>query len=216
MAKKKKTTPRPRQLWCEDDLLELLAWLDYTLQHDDINFLATAVDHLKESRQKDFSLAQIQDKLRRQWTDYGSNDPSLAGLSWKDIYVRGSSCLALDPHEKEIIESILQNLEEGYNNIRLFNSRRLRSRSIPTNGGSNHLASSEYSGSPRKKTPIQLRQRTPTLSLPPSAIKREIETIEKESRPKSASKKRKRKTPGVSSLNLLYCIIGLLDLINLG
>jgi hypothetical protein len=197
MAKKK--IPRQRVQWTHEDLVELLAWLDHTVQHDDINFHETVVHHLKRSRLKEFTLTQIEDKLRRLWSKYGSNDPSRKGIGWRDdIFTSGSSCLVgLSTEEQEDTASRLRGLEAGYNASHPFPSHRLRRRSRPTNTGSSHRLNFESSESPRNRITTHSRYRTQTLSLTSSTVKRESETHDRSPSRQAASRKRKRATPNV-------------------
>lgn len=206
MAKKNKKTSQERVKWHHEDLVELLAWLDHTIEHDDINFSNTAVDHLKESREKDFTIAQIENKLRALWDEYGTNDLPRRGIKWRDhVFVHGSSSIVgLGTDEKEDVASRLQALEEHYEASHLFPSQRLRRRSRPVNVESRRHTSSECLGTPRNKTPRQSRTRSRTLSLTPTAVKRETETAEKGFPQKAVPRKRKRAAPSVGTTFLPY------------
>jgi hypothetical protein len=52
-----------------DDLYEMLAWLDYCVAKGfgPERFKRSIVDHLKRSRQRDFTLAQIDERIRNLW-----------------------------------------------------------------------------------------------------------------------------------------------------
>jgi hypothetical protein len=199
MAKKK--TPRQHVQWSHEDLVELLAWLNHTIQHDDIDFFETVLHHLKDSRQKDWTLTQVEGKLRGLWTKYGIDDPSRKGIHWKDyVFTKGSLCLGLSDKEKEDIASTLKELEDGYNARHPSPSHRLRNRSRPTNTGSPRHASLQSSETSRNGIPTPSRYRTQTLSVTPSIVKHESEANEKSPSRAVTSGKRKRATPNVGVL----------------
>jgi hypothetical protein len=200
MAKKK--TPRQKVQWSHEDLVELLAWLNHTIQHDDIDFFETVVHHLQDSRQKDCTLTQIEGKLRGLWSKYGVDDPSRKGIGWKDdVFTNGSLCLVgLSVKEKEDTASTLRGLEDGYNARHPFPSHRLRNRSRSTNTGSPRHASLQSSEISRTGMPTQSRYRAQTLSLTPSTVKHESEANEKSPSWAVTPGKRKRATPSVGVL----------------
>jgi hypothetical protein len=140
-----KKISRPKVQWSYEDLMALLAWLDHSIQHDDIDFSEHIVEHLKESRQKEFTLTQIEGRLRHLWTCYGIGDLSCKRIRWgDDIFAHGSLCLGLSAQEKEGIKSTLQGLEEGYNTYHPFTSHLLCSGLGLTKVKSNRCTSSEY------------------------------------------------------------------------
>jgi hypothetical protein len=192
MAKKK--TRRQIVQWAPEDLVELLAWLDHTTQHDDIDFFETVVNHLKDSRQKDCTITQIEGKLRGLWTKYGIDDPSRKDIGWKDdVFTNGSLCLVgLSVKEKEDTASTLKALQDGYNASHPFPSDRLRNRSRPINTRSPRHASLQSSEISRNGIPTQSRYRTQTLSLTPSKVKYENEVNEKSLSRVATPGKRKR------------------------
>jgi hypothetical protein len=201
MAKKKKI-PQRRAEWTCECTVEVLAWLDHTLQHDDVDFAETAAQHLKQSCLKEFTLTQIEDKLRRLWKGYGSNDVSREDTGWrKNIFTSGSACVVgLDPAEKKDIASRVRELEAGYDASHQFPSQRLRRRSRSTTTGSPYRSNLELSKNPKNRVTAHSRYRTQTLSLTPSTVKRESETNDNSPSREGAARKRIRGTKSVRAI----------------
>ena len=195
MVKKKIPQQRVILQWVHEDLVELFAWLDYTIQHDDIDFHKTVVHHLKESRLKEFTITKIEGKLQYLWNKYGSNDPSRKGIKWKDdVFTSGSLCLVgLSIKEQKDTASRLRELEAEYNASHPFPGHRLRRRSRPTNTRSSHHLNFESLESPRNRITAHSRHHTQTLSLTPSTVKQESETNDKSPSWEAVSGERKRK-----------------------
>ncbi|RBR12105.1 hypothetical protein FVER53590_29038 [Fusarium verticillioides] len=57
--------------WSNTDRLELLAHLNWCVQYDQ-KFESTAINYLKNATGKEFTSRQIHDKLKREWTTYGT------------------------------------------------------------------------------------------------------------------------------------------------
>ena len=86
---KKKQAPRPR-VWEHQDQIELLAYLDFTLEHK-LDFKSTVGSHLATVTGKHFNERQISGKLKRAWFNHGRSDGN-AG-SDQDLLSEGSSFL---------------------------------------------------------------------------------------------------------------------------
>jgi hypothetical protein len=96
MAKKTKSKPKHSNAeWSSEDKTSLLAWLDHTLNHDELDFKTTVVKHLNNA----FASKQIDSKLWRIWDKYGPNTPvGMSNRQWRkerSIYDHGSACLVL-------------------------------------------------------------------------------------------------------------------------
>lgn len=88
MARKNRD-PRSIAHWTDEDLVELIAWLDHSLQHEEISFEDTVVGHLRRTRHKEYSITQIRSKLSRSWWSHGSDSSE----HWHELYKCGSSIL---------------------------------------------------------------------------------------------------------------------------
>ncbi|RYP76032.1 hypothetical protein DL770_007310 [Monosporascus sp. CRB-9-2] len=86
--------PKNPQVWFPDDVTQLLAWLDYCLEHGD-NFADTVTSHLKSTRQKLYTWDQIDGKLRLLWRTYGHEVEGAKPGEIKsgEIFEKGTSCL---------------------------------------------------------------------------------------------------------------------------
>lgn len=112
MAKRKRNTAPYQQVWHEDDVVQLVAWLNHTIQHE-IDFNDTVVQHLQKSRNKSVSLTQVNSKLSALWNSYGSND--LPDKKWKELFNQGSSILTrLRGDVIAAIERASRELEENF------------------------------------------------------------------------------------------------------
>ncbi|KAI8944944.1 hypothetical protein F4801DRAFT_598680 [Xylaria longipes] len=76
-----------RRIWPEPHEVHLYAWLDYCMQHE-IDFNTTIINHLEEKTSREFSLRQVERKLKKDCHDYGRE-----GSNKDDIYREGISCL---------------------------------------------------------------------------------------------------------------------------
>lgn len=85
---KKDPNGNPRADWKLDDDAALVAWLDHCVKTK-IDFKASVVDYLKGTRGKDFTLQQVDTKIRFIWTKCGSEQSK----SKADVYQKGSDCL---------------------------------------------------------------------------------------------------------------------------
>lgn len=100
MARKKtksKRTAHPNynvKIWDDSDRLELLAYLNWCIQAE-VDFETTAVHHLRETTGKDFSVQQIEGKLRREWTNFGKTD------SFEHVYRIGTAAFLSAGEEED-------------------------------------------------------------------------------------------------------------------
>ncbi|KAK7952892.1 hypothetical protein PG988_013586 [Apiospora saccharicola] len=104
-ATKKIRKPQIRVTWdFSKDVVPLLAWLDYCIQHG-VDFNSTVVDHLQAYANKDVQLTQVDGKLRTLWGNWGHIE------KFDDFkYQQGSSVLGLTPIEHEAVEKFRKGL----------------------------------------------------------------------------------------------------------
>lgn len=137
MSRKKirKALSNPKK-WTWDETLALLAWLDFSLKYDHINFDATIVDHLSGLGFA-WTREQIERKLKRAW-EWGGQ---YSTTGWEDIKIQGSSCLhtphGLDEDQKRDIALAVEDYESVWVIENSTPNRRLRSGSIVHTGSSN-------------------------------------------------------------------------------
>ncbi|RFU25975.1 hypothetical protein B7463_g10359, partial [Scytalidium lignicola] len=139
MAKRKRNPTPTQQVWEVEDVVELIAWLNHTVQHDELEFDMTVLEYLQKSRDKYFTLRQVNSKLSRLWDSYGSNE--LPDKKWTELFNQGSSILTrLNEEVIKDIEEASSRLEEKFSSgeHRTRRSQRLqppmksKSRSIST------------------------------------------------------------------------------------
>ncbi len=196
MAKK---TSSPNALWTLEDRVELLAWLDHSLQHG-INFENTIIAHLRRLRDKEYTAQQVNEKLRTFWRYHRITAYSPRN-GWKDILQHGSKIIHLSDEEEEVIGPALQRLEEE-NIATLFSpQRRLRSNSrfgdchsspyisletlnlleIKTKINQRHRGYTAQSGSPArlvtKREPESVETATPEAITPRKRPKKALEAV---------------------------------------
>jgi hypothetical protein len=106
-----------RQAWTDEDRLNLLAYLNWCVQHN-VEFNKTVIHHLNEVVKKDFTPRQVRDKLHREWMKYGKCD------KFEDLFALGTA--GLNPVEDEDKEISL--IMKGLGSLRL--PYRLRSASL--------------------------------------------------------------------------------------
>lgn len=187
MAKKIKSKPKhPHGKWSSKDETSLLAWLDHTLQHAEVDFQKTAVKHLGNV----FNPKQIDGKLWRLWHLCGPDVP--AGISlrqWKNdksIYVHGSACLVgLSENDRRDIATTTQLLEDEFmaSQLAAASQRHLRSASkldrsssIPDFGSWPRSISGEEPRIDASKltipspSPLPVRRNTKNIRAPPSDL----------------------------------------------
>ena len=118
--------------WSDDKEADLLAWIDYLLQHPNINFDKTIVQHLGNR----FRLTQIKVKARDCVAKYA--DHKYQGSKLRSILENGSSILQQFPLNDLVATKLgeLENLEAG------------TSTSSPKSKKEPHLG-------PEKESPIQ-------------------------------------------------------------
>jgi len=85
---KKRQSRAVRQPWEEDEVYELMAWLDYCLAHS-IDFQTTVVEHLNGVTGKPFNKQRVDRKLKREYENYGREGQN----SLEDFLSEGSSFL---------------------------------------------------------------------------------------------------------------------------
>jgi hypothetical protein len=204
MAKKRwSQTKGPRAEWSIADTITLLAWLNHSLKHEDVEFETTIVSRLNQA----YTLPQINRKLSGLWNKHGPADKPRGPRSlWRDdIFVDGSACLeGVNGLEEDILEKIAESTRILEDEYRLKKAqpaaRRLRSTSslidFPL------LRTTPDTPPKSARTPQKLRHRALSNSLTPSAIKREIEQIQSRDEGHSSVKKKQRRLSGKA------CILG--------
>ncbi|OCL14978.1 hypothetical protein AOQ84DRAFT_420473 [Glonium stellatum] len=96
--------------WDFDDEAALMAWLDYCVAYE-TDFKASVTGHLKETRGKNFTLRQVDTKIRFLWNNCGSENSK----SIVDVYQQGTVSLThLLGEEKEAIKKAKEALLEKY------------------------------------------------------------------------------------------------------
>ncbi|TVY38208.1 Bifunctional purine biosynthetic protein [Lachnellula subtilissima] len=221
MAKRIKSKPKhPQGKWSSKNEISLLAWLDHTLQHDEVDFQKTAVKHLGNV----FNSRQIDGKLWRLWHLCGPDVP--AGISprrWrkdKSIYDHGSACLVgLSENDKRDIAATTQLLEDEFmaNRIAAASQHHLRSASkldrsssIPDFGSWPRSISSEeprinaskFTISSPSRLPVkQNTKNTRALSSQPTPPSKRQKILPRKNpeKPKSNLRSSKRKEKNMSS-----------------
>ena len=198
MAKKKRRTQQPQQhRWLPGEEAMLLAWLDHSIAHAEVDFYGTIVSRLKSV----YTITQIERKLFGLWRSYGPHHEEHKPRLWKsDLFTHGSECLKRTNHEEHgLPEEMLRELtawtkvfEEEYATKQLLPiGHNLRSKS-----SSNDYSPVRRTGlnSPkfRIQTPQAPQQRAQSYSTTPAAIKREIESPFGK---KSQAKKRRHHLP---------------------
>ena len=203
MAKKKRGAQQHR--WEREEKGILLAWLDHTIAHREVDFESTIVARLKSV----YTIAQINRKLAGLWKSYGPHhEERKPGIWVTDLNTYGSECLKRTNHlEYGLPQEILKELAtwtmlfaEEYSAKQLLQpSRKLRSQSR-----SNDFSPARRTGLNSPKPPIQTsqtpRKRTQTYSLTPSAIKREIESPPGKKSPAKKTKYKQSQNISVSMI----------------
>lgn len=114
--------------WPLEHFVELIAWLNYSLSHEGINFQGTIIEHLKASCEKEYTFEQVKRKLRSAWTSHGPKTDSQ--YTWNDLYNHGSQILSrLTDEQLEAIAKAHARLEDGATAKLLSARERPRTRS---------------------------------------------------------------------------------------
>ena len=126
--------PDSRANWSQQDTIRLLAWLDHSLGHRNVEFDSTIVDHLRVSCDKEFTMKQAKAKLYALWKYCASDDAKDPA----EIYREGSSCLVgLTDEEKDAVVATSLDLAQAVAIIPLRSGRYVvRSTSSPRTQGS--------------------------------------------------------------------------------
>jgi len=104
---KKRPHQQSRLLWAYDDVIQLLAFLDFCLAHR-LDFESLVESHLGKVTGKAFSKTKIYAKLTREWTNYGHDESTAVD----DLLREGSSVLAAyTVEEHENIQEVASHIE---------------------------------------------------------------------------------------------------------
>ncbi|KAI1425932.1 hypothetical protein F5Y12DRAFT_713812 [Xylaria sp. FL1777] len=85
----RKSSRQQKRIWVDDDVPQLLAWLDYCIEND-VDFNSTVVAHMKRTREKSYTLRQSRDKLMKIWGSKGDYRP---GVKSSVVFKEGTKCL---------------------------------------------------------------------------------------------------------------------------
>lgn len=178
--------------WPHEHFVELIAWLNYSLSHEGINFSDTIVEHLKASCDKEYTFEQIKRKLRTAWTSYGPKTDTQ--YTWNDLYDHGSQILSgLADEQLEAIAIAHAKLEDEAT-AKLLAARecpRTRSASKSDNFRfSPHVSLENF----RTKQSPQYYKRAQTGSVTPCPAKRESEPVDLGTYEGLTSRKRGKKS----------------------
>jgi hypothetical protein len=167
---------RPSRQWPDKDFVELIAWLNYSIKYKAIDFAETVVEHLKASCGNEYTLEQVNRKLRFAW---GKFHPKTGSHStWKDLYDHGSEVLpGLDDELQNDIASAQGKLEDEATAKILSPHDRPRTRSASKTNNwrlSPHISLETF----QTKQKSQNYRRGQTGSVTPSPAKRESESVD--------------------------------------
>lgn len=112
---KKDHRPPPRRVWEENDVTELVAYLDYCLERG-IDFESTVIGHMRNATGKDFSAKQISRRLNIECTKWGRE-----GLGTvQDLLSEGSTFLVgYTEDDREDIREAISRMEPPADPYRL-------------------------------------------------------------------------------------------------
>lgn len=139
---KKRPHQQSRLLWDDEDIIQLLAFLDFCLTHR-LDFESLVESHLVKVTGKAFSKTNIDRKLKREWTKCGHDKST----TFRDLLREGSSVLAyykVEEHE---------------------NIREVASRIEPPQGARYRLRNASSALTSRSRTLSKPRQPSETSSL---------------------------------------------------
>lgn len=194
MAKKRKPKASDGKQWEWEEHASLLAWLDVSLKHKDVDFDTTVVNRFGGA----FTLEQIERQLKRLWTHFGQE----TSKNWHDIKIHGSLLLhaphhGLNEDEKRDIALAFEEFEKPFLLENSTPNRRLRS--------SSRADTTSSTQDSRFNTPIVetngkaqgQKRKFGTDSLTPSDVKHKIvqvvisspKSIKSRKRPKTYSKR---------------------------
>lgn len=106
---KRKRTKIPPKIWSEDQKIALICWLDYTLDHPEIDFKQMIVARLDN----EYTFEQIDAKAKRLWKTKGPY-PEKGKNGPEDVYKFGSRCLELlTDAEKAAIATLRETIDIG-------------------------------------------------------------------------------------------------------
>jgi hypothetical protein len=162
--------------WPLEHFVELIAWLNYSLSHEGINFSDTIVEYLKASCDREYTFEQVNRKLRSAWTSHGPKTDSQ--YTWSDLYNHGSQILSrLTDEQLEAIAKAHAKLEDGATAWLLAAREHPRTRSASKSGNfrfSPHISLETFQ---TKQSP-QYSKRGQTGSVTPCPAKRESEPVD--------------------------------------
>jgi hypothetical protein len=136
----KKCRADSRRVWSDADRIQLLAWLDFSLEQG-IDFHETIIGHLRAKTRKEFTQTQIRDKLRGEWQRDRRD-----GSDRKDLYSEGTAILdKLHQDTRNDIQAVVCELRSFTARYALrskssVNPRRDARSSVPDSEGLNALS----------------------------------------------------------------------------
>lgn len=118
-ARMEKVNDRIVTKWTDDDVTNLLAWLDFSLRYGikQADFDVSIEKRMKELCGKPFKKLQVRNKLAGLWQRHSSNNSKTR----RDIFRYGSRCFVHLPdalkqavaHEVDWLDGLLQNQQPG-------------------------------------------------------------------------------------------------------
>ena len=147
---KKKRAARPR-VWEYQDEIELLAYLDFTLEHK-LDFKRTVSSHLSTVTGKQFSEKQVFGKLEREWSEWGRLGDKTGSV--QDLLSEGSSFLEgyTESDHQEILQAF-RRLQPPAHRYRLRSTPRTTvatSRTLSRSATRQTLTRRPYPSAPRR------------------------------------------------------------------
>lgn len=108
---KKKSNRSHGQRWREAEEVTLLAWLDYTLRHPQVNFQHTLLGRLDDR----YTLEKVERKLSWFWREFGPKDVPAGTKGIDFVYAHGSKSIeGLSELEKDQIADALDHFERYF------------------------------------------------------------------------------------------------------
>lgn len=132
------------KVWSDGDRLQLLAYLDWCA-HYEVDFRATAIEHLRNVTGKDFSKRQIGDKLKREW----SKEKKCP--DFEDVYALGMAAFSpLNHQEEDAFQRTIARIKPPNSQVRLRSASSeltmtIRSRSLAVSASTTPRSSNRRS-----------------------------------------------------------------------
>ncbi|KEZ39239.1 hypothetical protein SAPIO_CDS9910 [Scedosporium apiospermum] len=169
--------------WEPSEVFELLAWLDYCLEHK-LDFEKSVVDHLSKTTGRYHNLARIKRKLTREWNLWGSIELN----TLRDLYDGGSKTLhGYTDEDRAAIRQAKEQIGSPSRRFRLRSASTIPSISSPPSLSSTSLLSSRSPSGPDRR---QLSE-TATLRSRARSRSRDVFSIPSDSGDEETLQRRK-------------------------